>query len=130
MKILTWFWNNVVMESGFRNQGAKCRVHRKPFKTWSNIKPKSKISPVLQNTPTGTPRVSKNSQKYFTNKYVEVFLLKFIPIWNNIEKTSKRTKKTPNVFRFFKISGVQAQFRFKISKFFASADTFEVSGGV
>ena len=76
MKILTWFWN----------QGAKYWAHRNPFKTCLNIQPRSKIYPVLQNRPTGTPRVSKNSQKYFTNKSVE-FLLEIS--WNNIEKTQK-----------------------------------------
>ena len=37
-----------------------------------------KISPGLQNTPPGTPGVSKNSQKYFTNKSVDFFLVNFI----------------------------------------------------
>ena len=45
-----------------------------------------KISLVLQDTPPGTPGVSKNSQKYFTNKNVEFFLVNFIQNENNIKK--------------------------------------------
>ena len=76
MKILTWFWN----------QGAKCRAHRNPFKTCLNIQPRSKIYPVLQSTPTATPRVSKKSQKNFSNKSVE-FLLKIS--WNFEQKLDR-----------------------------------------
>ena len=47
-----------------------------------------KISPVLQNTPPGTPGVSKNPQKYFTNKSVGVFSMNF----TQLEITLKNMK--------------------------------------
>ena len=56
-----------------------------------------KISPVLQNTPPGTPRVSKNSQKKFTNKSVE-FLRK---ISFKIEIMLKKTQKKFKCFSVF-----------------------------
>ena len=95
MKILTWFLN----------QGAKCWAHRNPFKTWLIIQLKSKIYPLLQNTPTGAPRVSKNSQNFFTNKSVE-FLLEIS--WNNIEKLKKGKMKT-KCFRFGGIQQLRGQ---------------------
>ena len=63
-----------------------------------------KISLVLQDTPPGTPGVSKNSQKYFTNKNVEFFLVNFIQNENNI-------KKHQMFFGFSKLLEVWSNFR-------------------
>ena len=43
-------------------------------------------------TPPGTPGVSKNPQKYFTNKSDELLSKKLSKIWNKVEKPQKSLK--------------------------------------